>query len=583
MLKKLSAHQKRTSKRLSAHINSFIAEIPSNLAVVSADGRYKYWSRAFHQNVMPNLTEGEISEIHLLANDYNTLKPDGNAFDKEERPLVKAMKTGRKVSNVIVGIPAGQGLWTWVELTVTPIKNTKDGAFDYICLFEMMSGAHTVKTDLTVQTLQDRLTGLPNRSLFTELATRAIYRIGKHSSRVGVLFLDLNRFKLINDTLGHNAGDKLLIQVSWRLKSAVKQGDTVARMGGDEFAILFEYLNDLSEAVFVSDWIKNAFEEPFMLDDEECYITGSIGLAVTDRASATAEELIRDAEVAMYRAKSRGLDTLEIYDQSMNEQTRDRIKMESDMRRALKENEFFLYYQPLINLPTGKIAGWEALIRWKHPERGLVSPIDFIGLAEETGLIIPLGTWVIDEACRQAQEWQIKYPAYSESIMNVNLSMRQFQQQLLQERIVKILKDRGFEPRLLKLEITESVTMKDPMTSLAIMNALSALKIHLAIDDFGTDYSSLSYLKRMPVDTLKIDKSFIDGITLDDESKAIVQAIISLAKALDISVTAEGIESADQFLLLKGMGCDIGQGYYFSRPLSPADAEKLMEQDTIWQ
>jgi EAL domain-containing protein (putative c-di-GMP-specific phosphodiesterase class I) len=266
----------------------------------------------------------------------------------------------------------------------------------------------------------------------------------------------------------------------------------------------------------------------------------------------------------------------------MNEQTRSRLKMESEMRHALQKNEFIVYYQPLINLSTGKITGWEALVRWQHPEHGLVPPMEFISLAEETNLIIPIGIQVLEEACRQAQDWRMRFPSYSESIMNVNLSMRQFQQTNLAENILGILGKQCLDPNLLKLEITESASMKDAATSLAVMANLRALKIHLAIDDFGTGYSSLSYLKRMPVDTLKIDKIFVDGLGLDNESTAIVQAIISLAAVLNINVTAEGIENAEQLSILRTMGCDVGQGYHFSRPLPPKDAEKLMEQDITW-
>ncbi|MCL1908016.1 MAG: EAL domain-containing protein [Holophagaceae bacterium] len=579
---KHNAHHLGTTDKLDMLFQHFIDEVPANVAIVSKDGRYKYWSQAFQKNVLPELTAEAISAIDLFAEDYVALQLDGHPFPDEERPLIKALNSGEKVTNVTMGLPAGNNVWSWVGSTITPRKGPDGELIDFICSFQLISDVQAAETNLTIQTFQDRLTGLPNRAFFTELVSRAIFMMEKRNSRIGVLFLDLNRFKVLNDTLGHQVGDKLLVQVAKRIRSAIRPGDTIARLGGDEFAILFEELDDLSEAVFVSDWIKNTFEDPFLLDGEECYMGCSQGLAVSNRPDMAPTELIRDAEVAMYRAKTKGADILEIYDQSMNEQTRERLRIESEMRHALHRNEFLVYYQPLVTLATGKIGGWEALVRWKHPERGLVPPIEFIHVAEETGLIMPIGSWVLEEACRQAKEWQKKFPSYSESIMNVNLSMRQFQQQNLTERVLGVLSKQELEPQYLKLEITESATMKDAATSFGIMTALRDSKIHLAIDDFGTDYSSLSYLKRLPVDTLKIDKSFIDGLGLDTESTAIVQAIISLAKALDLRVTAEGIENSDQLAHLRRLGCDIGQGYHFSRPLPSQDAEKLLEQDITW-
>jgi len=575
-------HKQAVELYLDRNSWGFLDDIPANIAIVSKDGHYQHWSLAFHQNIMPYLSDKEISEICLLADDHILLHNDGHPFSNEERPIDKAIRTGEKISSVNVGIPVGNNDWVWVDLCIIPRKNAVGRILDYVCLFQLASDTHTAETNLTIQSFQDRLTGLPNRSLFSELLSQAIFRMEKQNSRVGVLFLDLNRFKAINDTLGREVGDKLLLQVSKRLRLAVRQGGTIARLGGDDFVALFEDFDDLSEVIFMVDWIKNIFEEPFILGDSEFYVGCSFGLAISDKPDVTSAELIRDAEIAMYRAKAKGSDTLEIYDQSMNNQTHDRLKMENDMRYALQRNEFIANYQPLINLDTGKIGGWEALIRWRHPERGLVPPIEFIGLAEETGLIISVGAWILEEACRQAQIWRERFPSYSESIMSVNLSMRQFQQQDIAKKIIEIIEKHHFDPRLLKLEITESATMRDPATNLAVMNALKAYKIKLAIDDFGTGYSSLSYLKRMPVNTLKIDKSFVDGLGLDGESTAIIETIISLAKVLGMNVTAEGIETADQFSLLKTMGCDIGQGYYFSRPLLPADAEKLMERDAVW-
>jgi diguanylate cyclase (GGDEF)-like protein len=402
------------------------------------------------------------------------------------------------------------------------------------------------------------------------------------SRQIGVLYLDVNRFSKIIDSQGYETGDKMLAQVAKRLRSLVKQENLLARLGVDKFGLLFEGNDVIKEAFFVSDSIRAAFEKSFPLNGQEFYIDFSQGLSVSNGSDTTPDDLIRNAEMAMVRAKTKGAIALEIHDQNMNDIMRLNLKLESNMRLALQRNEFILYYHPLVSLATGKIGGWEALIRWRHPDRGILMPIEFIGLAEETGAILPIGTWVIEESCRQAQEWREKFPSYSKSVMNVNLSMRQFRQPNLPEIIRSSLAKICLEPCLLKLEITESAAMEDAVTSLSIMTELKALGVSLAIDDFGTDYSSLSYLKRLPVDSLKIDKSFIDGLGLDKESTAIVQAIISLTNALGISVTAEGIENADQLRMLRELGCHIGQGYYFSLPLAPPDAEKLMEQNPAW-
>ena len=580
--RKRRTHDQATELHLDKYSWGFIDDIPANIAIASKDGHYLYWSLAFRENIMPGIPDREISELRLLVDDYILLHTDGHPFPPEERPLDIAIKTGEKVSYVDVGMPVGNNEWAWVDVSIIPRKDTVGRILDYVCLFKSASDAHRAETNLIIQSFQDILTGLPNRSLFSELLSQAIFRMEKHHRLVGVLFLNLNRFAAINDTLGREMGDQLLLQVSKRLRVAVRQGCTIARLGGDEFAALLEDFNSPSEVVLLADWIKNAFKEPFLVGDSEFYIGCSFGLAISDKTDVKPTELIREAEIAMHRAKTKESDALEIYDQSMNDQTRALLKLESDMWHALQRDEFIANYQPLINLNTGKIGGWEALIRWRHPERGMIPPVEFIGLAEETGLIVSIGAWILEEACRQAQDWRERFPSYSESVMSVNLSMRQFQQQDIVENIIGIIKEQRFDPRLLKLEITESAIMKDPAANLAIMKALKAYKINIAIDDFGTGYSSLSYLRRMPVDTLKIDKSFIDGLSLDDESTAISEAIISLAKTLEMGVTAEGIETVDQLAFLRAMGCDVGQGYYFSHPLLPADAEKLMEQDVIW-
>jgi diguanylate cyclase (GGDEF)-like protein len=397
-----------------------------------------------------------------------------------------------------------------------------------------------------------------------------------------VLFLDLDRFKVINDSMSHEAGDRLLIKVSKRLRGCIRPMDTIARLGGDEFVILFEDLAAVDGALLVADRIQKSLEEPFFIESQEVYTSCSMGLAVAETFEAQPSDLVRDAEVAMYRAKSKGEGQMEIFDPSMNARAMERLRMESEMRQALDRGEFLLNYQPLINLGGGMIEGWEALVRWKHPERGMVSPGDFIPLAEETGIIVPLGQWVLEEACRQTHAWNLERTPEDILTMNVNLSARQFQQRGLVAQVQDTLRDLRVDPLHLKLEITESVMMRDPGATRDTLMGFKELGVRLAIDDFGTGYSSLAYLKRFPVDTLKIDKAFIDGLGKDPEDTAIVEAIISLAKALGIRVTAEGIETRDQYLHLCRLGCDQGQGYYFSRPLPSEAANALLLQDPRW-
>jgi EAL domain-containing protein (putative c-di-GMP-specific phosphodiesterase class I) len=346
--------------------------------------------------------------------------------------------------------------------------------------------------------------------------------------------------------------------------------------------VLFEDLPKASDAMRVAERIQQAFEAPFLLQGQEAYTTCSMGLALSASSATVPSELVRDSEVAMYRAKAKREGSIEIFDPSMNAQALARFQMESELRRGLERGEFLLHYQPLVSLRTGCIEGWEALVRWKHPERGMVSPLDFISLAEETGLIVPLGKWVLEEAVRQASLWAARFPSDPPRLISVNISGRQFQQRDLISMVMSALDQNSFDPRCLKLEITESVMMRDPQASLEAMNVFRSHEIHLVIDDFGTGYSSLSYLKRFPVDTLKVDKSFVDGLGKDSESTAIVQAVISLAKSLGMRVTAEGIETKEQLEHLRSLDCDQGQGYFLARPLSAVAAEELLMKNPRW-
>ncbi|WP_332997236.1 EAL domain-containing protein [Microcoleus sp. A006_D1] len=434
----------------------------------------------------------------------------------------------------------------------------------------------------------DSLTGLPNRDLFVQSLGRAIANTRSHSSYLfAVLFLDLDRFKVINDSLGHLVGDELLRAVVLRLRASIGGADTVARVGGDDFAILVRNV-DVASAVDLADRIHQALIVPFELRGQEVFVTASIGIAVGGEPAAAAREqpehLLRDAHTAMYRAKALGTGRYQVFNASMHDLAVERLRLETDLRMAVKRREFLLHYQPFVCLASGRIIGFEALVRWQHPQRGLISPVKFIPVAEETGAIVPLGEWVLEEACRQLRLWEGMFDFDRPLIMSVNLSGKQFAQPDLVDRIQAILAATGLNAESLKLEITESVVMDDVESAIAVLKHMKALNVKLGIDDFGTGYSSLSYLSRFPTDTLKVDKSFVGRMELESEGEnvAIVRTIVTLAHALGMDVIAEGVETAAQLSRLRAIGCEYGQGYFFAKPLPSEDATALMASEPQW-
>lgn len=426
----------------------------------------------------------------------------------------------------------------------------------------------------------DSLTGLPNRAMFTELLKAEIESSNRSNLHMfAVLFLDLDRFKNINDSLGHTHGDLLLVAFAERLERTLRPIDTLARFGGDEFAILLSGMTDATDAVRVAQRIQDELSQPFVLDKNSAFATASIGIALSSSGYDRADDILRDADIAMYRAKENGKACYEVFDHGMHARAVSRLQLESDLRQAIEQKEFCVYYQPIVSLQTGRLAGFEALVRWNHPRRGLVSPADFIPVAEETGLIVPIGEWVLNEACAHVRQWQIDSPSHRALSLSVNLSARQVAQPDLLNRIKEALENSKLNPHCLKLEITESVVMENAEAAAQMFKQLRSLGVQLSIDDFGTGYSSLSYLHRFPLNYLKIDRSFVMRLTTDNDN-AIVRTISTLARNLGMEVIAEGIETEEQFQQLKMLGCEYGQGYLFSRPVDNDGVVHLLAQDS---
>ncbi len=429
----------------------------------------------------------------------------------------------------------------------------------------------------------DSLTGLPNRNFFIE-SLKSLLETSqqKPNTKFAILFLDLNRFKTINDSLGHTAGDRLILQVAKRLSSIMQKGGLVARFGGDEFAVILNNIEMSDDAVQVADLIRRKVAAPFSVNGRQVFTNFSIGIALNSQTYKDAEEILRDADIAMYSAKKNSKDYV-VFDQTMHLRAVNLLQMETDLRHAVERDELLVYYQPMIDLATMSLMGFEALMRWNHPQRGIVAPIEFIPVAEDTGLIVPLTLWILRKTCEQLVKWQARSPLNKNLIMSVNLSGKHFAQPDLVEQIRKILVETQVNPACLKMEITESAIMENAENTITMLKNIRALGIKLSIDDFGTGYSSLSYLHRFPIDTLKVDRSFVSSMEDGSENGEIVRTIIALAKTLNLDVVAEGIETIHQLHQLRILGCDNGQGYLFSRPVPVEEAQIIVDDSQRWQ
>ena len=423
----------------------------------------------------------------------------------------------------------------------------------------------------------DSLTGLPNRAVFLDRLARSVSRARRRDDYLfAVLFLDVDRFKLVNDSSGHRTGDQLLMAVARRLENALRPGDMVARHGGDEFTILLDHLRDQHDVETIVQRIERHLSGPFDICGEELVINASIGITLSSVACHDPEQMLRDADIAMYRAKARGRGRYEFFSSDMHQDIVSTLRVESDLRSAIKNEEFLAHYQPIVSFERGRISGFEALIRWRHPQRGLIPPGQFIPVAEESGLINQVGRWILREASRQMNEWHQRFASLPPLTISINLSTRQFSQPDLIERINAVLAETGLRPESLKIEITESAVMENAESAVEMLNQLKALGVQLSIDDFGTGYSSFNYLHRFPIDTLKIDRSFISRMDLQPENVEIVRTIIALAHNLGMKVVAEGIETPAQMNRLRDLDCEYGQGYYLARPMDSAAAENFI-------
>jgi diguanylate cyclase (GGDEF)-like protein/PAS domain S-box-containing protein len=471
------------------------------------------------------------------------------------------------------------GIEAAIEDSTAPIHDRRGAVTGAVMVFKDVSMARAMARKMTHLAQHDSLTNLPNRVLLSDRLREAIILSGRHQRKLSVLFLDLDRFKHVNDSMGHGVGDRLLQSVARRLFSCVRSSDTVGRQGGDEFVVLLWEVRRAEDAAVTAAKILEALREPHLIDGHELYVSGSIGIVTYPDDGADAETLMKKADLAMYYAKESGRDGYQFFKPAMNARAVERQSLEDSLRYAIERRELVLHYQPKVDLKSGGIIGAEALIRWRHPQRGLVPPGQFVTIAEDSGLIVPIGRWVLREACRQARAWQTA--GLPPLCVAINISPVELRAPGFVAGVRAILKETGLEPRYLELELTETVLIEDSRSVADVLEELKDIGVLLALDDFGTGYSSLSHLKRFPIDTLKIDQSFVRDLTVDEDDAGIVTAVIGMGKSLQMRVVAEGVETREQLEILQQHGCPQGQGYYFCRPVPAEEFGHLLESDTV--
>jgi len=552
---------------------SLVQNASDLITVIDADTTVRYQSTAIKRVLG---VEAEAVVGRKLA---DIIHPDDRS-----QFLASLSELMAKPANVVAGegrVMDSNGIWRHLEFTGTDQRdNTSIGGV--VLNARDVSERKQLEEQLRQQALHDPLTNLANRTRFTDRVEHALEREMRSGEHLTVMFMDIDNFKAINDSLGHAAGDSLLIQVAQRVTACLRPADTLARLGGDEFAILLEAVSTSQDAILVVERIFEALQTAFCLEDKDILVRASIGIATSEgNEGYDAGGLLRDADVAMYAAKSQGKGCYRVFEPSMQVSMIERLELVTDLQRALDRDEFVIHYQPMVLLQSGRLSGWEALVRWQHPRHGLMPPVEFIPLAEESGVILRLGNWVLTQACRQAAAWHARYSSADDLWISVNVSVKQIQSPAFVAEVAHALAESGLEPHRLILEITESVMMQHVPNTLKRLHELKALGVGLAIDDFGTGYSSLSYLRQFPFDLLKIDKSFIDDLGAVASPKDLTGAIVELGKTLDLRLVAEGIERREQLDRLVSMDCDLGQGFYFAEPMEGAAVEELLSSLSV--
>ncbi len=521
----------------------------------TARGKFVYASDAVRMllGYEPSELIGHSVFDVVIEEDHHIIRRATGALDRDDAPRTYSYRARRK-----------DGQQIWFETTSRALLDEDGQVQEIVSVSRDVSERREAEEQIEYQAYHDALTALPNRLLFRDRLTVALAHAKRQKTPLAVMFLDLDRFKYVNDTLGHSLGDELLRAVAARLKAVLREGDTIARMGGDEFTVLLGDLTSTDDAAKIAQKLLETISHPLSVDGHELYVTTSIGIALFPNDGDSAEALLKNADSAMYRAKEAGRNSYQLCTPAMNSRAAERLSIENALRRALERDELVLHFQPQVRLDTLQVAGMEALLRWNRPGHGLVSPLRFIPVAEETRLIVPIGEWVLREACRQAKAWQReKYPNLR---ISVNLSPRQFQQSDLCEVVARVLEETGLEPQFLELEITESTAMKNTDRTIETLAGLRALGVRIALDDFGTGHSSLSYLRRFPIDRVKIDQEFVQAVEASGSNRAIVSAIVAMAHGLDLAVTAEGVETEAQLNFLREQECEEVQGFLYGRP-----------------
>lgn len=559
--------ERKTQDAQVGKLSSVMEQTADIIVVTDTDGKIEYVNPSFEKITGYTYNEAVNNSPGLVASGLHK-----SEFYKH---MWETITAGDSYSNIFINRRKDGSLY-YEEKTITPIKDQSGAITHYVATGKDISERIQVQERLQHMAHHDALTDLPNRNLFLDRLQQSLNRARWHDRLVAVMFMDLDRFKIINDTLGHNVGDQLLLQLSQRLAKTVRDGDTIARFGGDEFAILLDDINSDSHISSLAQKLLDTLATPFKFNKQELFVTASIGVSIFPNDGEDSDTLLRNADVAMYRAKDLGKNNYQFYSDDLSARIFERLTLENNLRHALERDEFVLYYQPQIDARTNKVSGVEALLRWQHPELGLVTPNNIIPLLEETGLIEKVGHWVLETACRQSRAWHDA--GWSSLHMSVNISSRQFNNTDFISSVHDIINQTEINPEFLELELTESMLMRNASATINALHSLSGRGVRFAIDDFGTGYSSLTYLRRFPIDTIKIDRSFIHDVTDNPDDAAIASAIIVMAQSLSLNVIAEGVENQKQLDFLTSRNCHYLQGNFFSRPLPAEDLSQFLEK-----